>query len=322
MVCVWEPGTWYDLNTIVEYQGHRYKIIQAHQSQSGWTPPATPALWGRIPEEEWHQHEHQHQEGGYNPGYQQPPQQPAGGNGGEKPHYEPLPQSQVPIHDEERKTGWNNLPEDRKKQLEIGGGLLAGLGLLGAGYYAYHEHEKSEDEKKEHVWALQNWVHEAEQRTRDYYERGPRGPATWLLVDGKNIPTNIAIVGGEEHGQRHYICRGFHEGKIGKASPIFAKGGVIGYGHKEIHLPKFEVLVGDMRALRWVDTHGRVDLERLGARPVEGGREADGTPLFIAQAHHHGAIVPGKCSSKLSGAFVPYAATEKEEKDYRVLCYA
>lgn len=40
--------------------------------QSGWEPPATPALWGRLPEEEHHEH---HQEGSYNPGYQQPPQQ-------------------------------------------------------------------------------------------------------------------------------------------------------------------------------------------------------------------------------------------------------
>ncbi|EIW59350.1 carbohydrate-binding module family 12 protein [Trametes versicolor FP-101664 SS1] len=318
MVYMWEPGTWYDLGSVVEYEGHKYKIIQAHQSQSGWEPPATPALWGRLPEEEHHEH---HQEGSYNPGYQQPPQQPCAP---EKPHYDPMPQSQVPIHEEERKTGWDGLSDERKKQIEVGGGLLAGLGLLGAGYFAYKEHEKSDDEKKANVWALQNWVHEAEQRTRDYYERGPRGPATWILVDGKNIPTNIAIVGGEEHGQPHYICRGFHDGslQIGKASHIFQKGGVIGYGHKEIHLPKFEVLVGDMRALRWVDTRGRVDLDRLGARPVEGGREADGTPLFIAQAHHHGAIVPGKCSVRLDGAFVPYANTEKEEKEYRVLCYA
>lgn len=55
MVCIWEPGTWYDLGTVVEYEGeppsplpalgtdtyeyavclagHKYKIIQAHQSQ-------------------------------------------------------------------------------------------------------------------------------------------------------------------------------------------------------------------------------------------------------------------------------------------------
>ncbi|KAI0357544.1 carbohydrate-binding module family 12 protein [Trametes cingulata] len=317
MVYEWEPGTWYDLGSVVEYQGHKYKIIQAHQSQAGWEPPATPALWGRLPEE-YHEH---HQEGGY----QQPPPQPQqGGYGDNKPHYDQPPQQQVPIHPDERKTGWNSLSDDRKKQIEIGGGLLAGIAAVGAGYFAFKEHEKSEEEKKANIWALTNWLQEAEQRTREFYEHGPRGPATWILVEGKNIPTNIAIVGGEEHGQPHYICRGFHEGslQIGKASPIFQKGGVIGYAHDEIHLPKFEVLVGDMRALRWVDHHGRLDLDRLGARPVEGGHEADGTPLFIAQAHHHDAIVPGKCGPKLDAAFIPYANTEKEKKDYRVLCYA
>ncbi|KAI0328989.1 carbohydrate-binding module family 12 protein [Cubamyces sp. BRFM 1775] len=322
MVYMWEPGTWYDLGSVVEYEGHKYKIIQAHQSQAGWEPPATPALWGRLPEDYQGEHHEHHQEGGYNPGYQAPPPQQPSGYGGEK-HEQP-PQPQVPIHDEERKTGWNSLSDDRKKQIEVGGGLLAGIAAIGAGYFAYKEHEKNEDEKKANIWALQNWLHDAENRTRDYYQNGPRGPATWILVDGKNIPTNIAIVGGEEHGQPHYICRGFHEGslQIGKASPIFEKGGVIGYAHHEIHLPKFEVLVGDMRALRWVDCHGRVDLERLGARPVEGGHEADGTPLFIAQAHHHGAIVPGKCGPKLHAAFLPYGNSEKEEKDFRVLCYA
>ena len=58
---------------------------------------------------------------------------------------------------------------------------------------------------------MQNWLHDADVRTREYYEGRARGPVTWILVDGKNIPTNIAIPGGEEHGQPHYICRGFHE---------------------------------------------------------------------------------------------------------------
>ncbi|KAL7279798.1 hypothetical protein ACG7TL_006205 [Trametes sanguinea] len=323
MVYTWEPGTYYDLGTVVEYQGHKYKIIQAHQSEPGWEPPNTPALWGRLPEDySGEHHEQHHQEGGYNPGYNQPPQQQPSDYPHEKPAQPPQPQ--VPIHDDERKTGWDSLSDERKKQIEVGGGLLAGIAAIGAGYFAYKEHEKSEEEKKANVWALQNWLHEAQVRTQEYYQNGPRGPATWILVEGKNIPTNIAIVGGEEHGQPHYICRGFHEGslQIGKASPIFQKGGVIGYAHDEIHLPKYEVLVGDMRALRWVDWHGHVDLNRLGATPVEGGREADGTPLYIAQAHHHDAIVPGKCSAKLGGAFIPYGNTEKEKKDYRILCYA
>jgi len=45
----WEPGTQYNNNDVVEYKGHRYKIIQPHRSQGDWTPDVTPALWGKIP---------------------------------------------------------------------------------------------------------------------------------------------------------------------------------------------------------------------------------------------------------------------------------
>ena len=79
-------------------------------------------------------------------------------------------------------------------------------------------------------------------------------------------------------------------------------------------LPKFEVLVGDQRAVRWVDCEGCFDPDKCPARPVEGGKEADGTPLFIAQGHYNNAIVPGKCSTHLKAAFVPYAQSEKEVK--------
>lgn len=49
--------------------------------QSGWEPPATPALWGRVPEEyhEHHEHHEQRQDsGGCNPGYSAPPPQQPG----------------------------------------------------------------------------------------------------------------------------------------------------------------------------------------------------------------------------------------------------
>ena len=39
-----------------------------------------------------------------------------------------------------------NLPDDKKKDLEIGGGLLMGIGAIAAGYYAYHEYKKTEEE--------------------------------------------------------------------------------------------------------------------------------------------------------------------------------
>ena len=83
---------------------------------------------------------------------------------------------------------------------------------------------------------------------------------------------------------------------------------------RRLQLGKFEVLVGDKRAVRWVDYRGRIELDKLPGRPVEGGREADGSPLFIAQAHHNNAIVPGKCGPTLPAAFVPYANDEKEHK--------
>ncbi|KAI1794981.1 hypothetical protein LXA43DRAFT_971022 [Ganoderma leucocontextum] len=312
MTAYWEPGTYYGAGSVVEYEGHKYKIIQPHNSQSDWAPTVTPALWGRISDEDCgeqqhHEHREEHYQppasSGYNPGQ----------SSGEKQ------EQTVTVHEEERKHGWDALSDERKKEIEIGGGLLAGALALGAGVFAWSEHKKSEEEKKQHAWDIQNWLHESERRTNDFWAGRAAGPVTWVLVDGKNIPAEQAIVGGEEHGTPHYICRGWHE--IGKACSIFQKGGVIGYAHKEHHLAKYEVLVGDKRAVRWVDFRGRVELDKLPGRPVEGGREANGTPLFIAQASHSGAIVPGKCGPKLSGAFVPYGNDEKEHKDFRILCY-
>lgn len=88
----------------------------------------------------------------------------AGGSNNEKP-WDQHSEQKVPIHDEERKHGWDSLSDDRKKQIEVGGtrklsltafviinvlqvggGLVAGIAALGAGYFAYSEHKKSEEE--------------------------------------------------------------------------------------------------------------------------------------------------------------------------------
>lgn len=67
-------------------------------------------------------------------------------------------------------------------------------------------------------------------------------------------------------------------------------------------MDEFEVLVGDMKHLRWVSTSGRLDVENLGCRPVEGGHEKDGTPVYVARAPHKDGTHPGKVSEKLDGA--------------------
>lgn len=68
-----------------------------------------------------------------------------------------------------------------------------------------------------------------------------------------------------------------------------------------LQLETYEILVGDMNGLQWVSARGRLNVDNLGLRPVEGGRDKDGTPLFIAEAPHNGAVHPGIASAKQEG---------------------
>lgn len=65
-------------------------------------------------------------------------------------------------------------------------------------------------QKKATVWALQQWLRDAQERTQAFYANGPQSPTTWLLVQGKQFPQNM-IPGGEENGEPLYIARGFHD---------------------------------------------------------------------------------------------------------------
>lgn len=320
----WEPGVYYDYESIVFFQGVQYKIVQPHQSEPGWEPPATPALWARI-EGGYGGFNDSYQQPQYDRGYEQPPPppQPDCGEYQAEKRWDEHEEQQVQIHEEERERHWWDLDEKRKHELEIGGGLLAGVALIGGGYYAYHAHNKSEEQKKAQTWGLQNWIQDARARTEVFYREGPKGPTTWVLVEGKNIPDG-AITGGEEEGEPQYICRAFFEGgvQVGRASPRLAKGAVIGHGHQEIDVGTYEILLGDQRAVRWVDAYGPCSPQALGCRPVEGGWEADKRPLFIAHVRHHGAVLPGKAAEHLNGAMYTYGGREHEMNEYRVLCYA
>lgn len=53
---VWRSGEIVEINDMRHYQGELYQCVQAHTTQSDWTPDVTPALWtarsapGVIPE--------------------------------------------------------------------------------------------------------------------------------------------------------------------------------------------------------------------------------------------------------------------------------
>lgn len=49
----WLAGTAYQIGDRVRDEDTLYKCVQAHTSQSDWTPDATPALWTRVSIDEW-----------------------------------------------------------------------------------------------------------------------------------------------------------------------------------------------------------------------------------------------------------------------------
>lgn len=328
----WEPGVQYNLGDSVEYHGKRYNIIQPHRSQGDWTPDITPALWGMVPynncDDDYKQ---KHHDAAHNqphkPAHEwHPTPPPQGQQQGQQQQPIQAPHQTVDIKDDEKDKNWFDLSDERKKQLEIGGGLAAGIALLGGGFAAYKHHEKNEEEKKAFIWGAQNWLTEAQRRTQEFHQRGPTGPVAWVLTNGRNIPQG-ALEGGEEKGEKLYIGRAYHEGgiQVGKAGRHFKDGRAchIGFKRDEIEIDTYEILVGDSRAVKWVDLSGRFRLGNLGgARPVEGGREADGTPLFIIQAQYKDGIHPGKVSEKLDQGLICHSGKERDADNYRVLCYA
>jgi hypothetical protein len=271
----------------------------------------------------------QQQQGGYGQGQQQQQQGGGYGQGQQQGGYgqpqQPVqtPYQTVKVDPEEQNKNWYDLSDERKKQLAIGGGLAVGIGLLGGGFAAYKKHEKDEEEEKAMIWGAQAWLKNAQESTQRYYQQGPQGPVAWVLVQGKQIPQN-AIVGGKEDNNTLYVARAFHEGgiQVGKASPSFPKGAIVGFKRDEIDYDTYEVLVGDQQAVHWVDVRGKLNLNNLnGCRPVEAGKEANGDPLYIAQGVYKGETICGKASLKRDAALIPADDSEHDVKEYKVLCY-
>ena len=49
----WAVDNAYAIDDRVQYNGTLYKCVQAHTSQTGWTPDATPALWVAVSLDEY-----------------------------------------------------------------------------------------------------------------------------------------------------------------------------------------------------------------------------------------------------------------------------
>ena len=49
----WQIDVSYVLGNRIKYEDILYKCVQAHTSQSDWTPEVAPALWTRVSIEDW-----------------------------------------------------------------------------------------------------------------------------------------------------------------------------------------------------------------------------------------------------------------------------
>ncbi|TFK70178.1 hypothetical protein BDN72DRAFT_839388 [Pluteus cervinus] len=151
MAPYWEPGTQYELGAVVEFEGVEYGIIQAHRSQGDWTPPVTPALWGRRQGHSGGHKEENHQQ-------QQQQQQ-------QQNQY----QQEEQRHEEKNTFFGVEMSDNTEHKLKVGGGLALGAALLGGGIAAYKHHQDKEREH-EHQGSHKERV-EFEERTevrRDY----------------------------------------------------------------------------------------------------------------------------------------------------------
>jgi len=262
----WEPGVSYNVGEVLEYQGQRYKVIQAHPSQSDWTPGVgTAALFEHLGPSE----------------HREPPQQ----------HHEPCHEHpQVPTQNTNFLGSPRNAPTSE--------------------FNAFSSRDK--------------WLHYAWERSDEFSRNGPSAPTTWVFASGHNIPQSDAIKGGEEAGNALYIARAYVEDGlyVGKAGNHLSKGAEIGRQHKSHALHEYEVLLGDPRAVRWVETNGVPNPHNFGARHVDAGVDGYGNQISVVQVDHNGGVHPARANSGASGAYLAYGDKELAFQEYRVLCYA
>jgi len=108
--------------------------------------------------------------------------------------------------------------------------------------------------------------------------------------------------------------------EIGKASPAFRDGAAISYGGRVIEFNKFEILIGDPRAVQWVRYSFRLDIQRLGAKPLDGGRRTNGSSIYIARVRYDNGVHTAKLGENNPGAHLGFNGTEVVVDDYEVLC--
>ena len=81
--------------------------------------------------------------------------------------------------------------------------------------------------------------------------------------------------------------------------------------HFENQFNKFEVLIGDPRAIRWVACRKKMDAQELNATPVEGGTiSKNGAPLYLTRVKYDGGVHAAKVGDQFMGSRLAFGGKE------------
>lgn len=91
-------------------------------------------------------------------------------------------------------------------------------------------------------------------------------------------------------------------------------GAFIGADKEAVQVKAYDVLIGDKNAVKWVKHKGGgpLNVAKLGAQPIEGGYESDGTHLAIARAFVHDGGVMGMGGTGIKGVFPGKVSSKME----------
>ena len=147
---------------------------------------------------------------------------------------------------------------------------------------------------------------------------GPRPPRPafldWVNQAGGRIDRRAARAGREANGEPLYVCSaqfngGVHPGKLRRGFG----GCVVGYGGREFTVEQYSTLIGKGR---W---QSGVPADRLDRVGVNGGQEANGSPLYVCRADFNNGVHPGKVGASTGGCNITYGGVERTVYFYEVL---
>ncbi|XP_018321824.1 uncharacterized protein LOC108734675 [Agrilus planipennis] len=147
----------------------------------------------------------------------------------------------------------------------------------------------------------------------------------WVPSGGGNIPFGAVEGGRTSDGELLYIGRVWHDGAhtVGKIHPTH-RCLYIPFNCTEMSFSEYEVLV--LRTQQFnMSGPSYYWMEWTADRPVpptavSGGKDADGSPIYVGRALHERDWIPAKVIPDRKVAYVPFAGGEHVKTKFQILC--